>query len=85
MSHADRVGQVYGGTADGNNGYGFGWWVANDGSNRVFDPGAYGAVPWLDLDGGFGAYLVLEADAELGLQLAAELYEPVEAGITAAR
>ena len=28
-------------------GYGLGWWVDRDGSNRINDPGAYGAVPWL--------------------------------------
>lgn len=84
-SHTDRIGAVYGGTADGTSGYGFGWWVANDGSGRVTDPGAYGAVPWLDLDGGFGAYLVLEADAALGIRLADQLFEPVEAANAAAR
>jgi hypothetical protein len=42
-------------------------------------------VPWLDLDGGFGAYLVLEADARLGAELAGQLYDPVESAMAAAR
>lgn len=83
--HTDRVGEVYGGGAGAGSGYGFGWWVSRDGSGRINDPGAYGAVPWLDLDGGFGAYLVLEANAGLGTSLASQLYEPVEAAVTAAR
>jgi CubicO group peptidase (beta-lactamase class C family) len=81
----DRIGEVYGGESMTGTGYGFGWWVDRGGSGRITDPGAYGTVPWLDLDGRFGAYLVLETEAELGLQLAEELYEPVEAAITAAR
>ncbi len=83
--HTDRVGETYGGNTMTGTGYGFGWWVDRGGSNRISDAGAYGAVPWLDLDGGFGAYLVLEANAGLGGQLAAQLYDPVEAAVTAAR
>ncbi|SOC47262.1 CubicO group peptidase, beta-lactamase class C family [Blastococcus aggregatus] len=83
--HTDRVGETYAGATMTGTGYGFGWWIDRDGSSRITDPGAYGAVPWLDLDGGFGGYLVLEADARLGATLAAQLYEPVEAAITAAR
>jgi len=81
----DRIGATYGGKTMTGTGYGLGWWVAGDGSGRVNDPGAYGAVPWLDLDGGFGAYLVLESEARLGATLAAQLYDPVEAAVTAAR
>ncbi|MGY1751843.1 serine hydrolase domain-containing protein [Blastococcus sp. SYSU D01042] len=85
LMHADRIGEAYSGAAMPGSGYGLGWWVPRDGSGRINDPGAYGAVPWLDLDGGFGAYLVLEADAGLGVSLAGQLYEPVEAAVTAAR
>jgi CubicO group peptidase (beta-lactamase class C family) len=81
----DRIGAVYDGSTMTGSGYGFGWWVERDDSGRIADPGAYGAVPWLDLDGGFGAYLVIEADATLGAQLAAELYDPVEDAVTTAR
>ncbi len=81
----DRIGAAYDGETMTGTGYGFGWWVGRDDSSRITDAGAYGTVPWLDLDGGFGAYLVLEAEAELGMSLAAQLYEPVEDAITAAR
>jgi CubicO group peptidase (beta-lactamase class C family) len=57
--HADRIGDVYGGSVDGD-GYGLGWWVDRATGRRI-DPGAYGAFPWLDLDSGHGAYLVIEA------------------------
>jgi CubicO group peptidase (beta-lactamase class C family) len=82
--HTDRI-EAYGGKTLTGSGYGFGWWVDRGDSGRITDPGAYGAVPWLDLDGGFGAYLVIEADARLGVQLAGQLYEPVEEAVTAAR
>ena len=81
----DRIGETYDGSTMTGSGYGFGWWVERDDSGRIADPGAYGAVPWLDLDGRFGAYLVIEADASLGAQLAAELYEPVEDAVAATR
>ena len=81
----DRIGEAYGGETMTGTGYGFGWWVDRDDSSRITDAGAYGTVPWLDLDGGFGAYLVLEAEAELGMSLAAQLYDPVEAAVTGAR
>jgi CubicO group peptidase (beta-lactamase class C family) len=82
--HSDRIGEVYGGDALPGTGYGMGWWVDRS-SGRINDPGAYGSVPWLDLDDGFGAYLVIEADTGTGNELAALLYEPVEAAVLAAR
>ncbi|WP_158544817.1 serine hydrolase [Blastococcus sp. TF02-09] len=80
--HTDRI-EAYGGETFTGTGYGLGWWVERDDSRRITDPGAYGAVPWLDLDGGFGAYLVLEADATLGAELAGQLYDPVESAMAA--
>lgn len=77
----DRVGPMYGGTdirggaelTTGLEGYGLGWWV--DGSNPAYveNAGAFGAVPWLDLDRGYGAYLALESTARRGRTLAAQL------------
>lgn len=83
--HADRVGETYGGSSGEGTGYGLGWWTSRDGSQRITDPGAYGAVPWLDLDDRLGGYLVIEADAALGIQLATQLYEPVEEAVLANR
>ncbi len=81
--HGDRIGEVYGGSAGEATGYGMGWWVDRT-TGRITDPGAYGSVPWLDLDDGYGAYLVIEADSATGLELAGMLYDVVDAAIAAA-
>jgi CubicO group peptidase (beta-lactamase class C family) len=81
--HADRVGATYG-TADGGGGYGLGWWI-DPATGRLTDPGAFGAVPWLDLGGGHGAILVIEADGTTGKQLATSLFDPVAEAVAAAR
>jgi CubicO group peptidase (beta-lactamase class C family) len=73
--HEDRTAQTYG--ASGDIGYGMGWWVDRP-TGRISDAGAYGSVPWLDLEDGYGAYLVIEGDSATGNRLAAELYGPVE-------
>jgi hypothetical protein len=59
-----------------------GWWV-DQGSGRITDPGAYGSVPWLDLEAGYGAYLVIESDSGTGAQLAGLLFDPVDAAVEA--
>jgi CubicO group peptidase (beta-lactamase class C family) len=81
--HTDRVGPIYGGAPDGR-GYGLGWWI-DPATGRLTDPGAFGTVPWLDLEGGHGAILVVESDARTGMALAASLFDPVAAAIAAAR
>ena len=77
--HGDRIGEVYGGDAvavegDGPSvwGYGMGWWVDRE-TGIIADGGAYGSVPWLDLEDGYGAFLVIESLSVTGDQLAAEL------------
>ena len=92
----DRVGPVYGAdpaaTLGGGNpasveegralgGYGLGWWVGADDPEYVEDAGAFGAVPWLDLGRGYGAYLVVEATAMQGRTLANEIRPLIEAQI----
>ncbi len=57
-------------------------WSADRDTGRISDGGAYGSEPWLDVEAGYGAYLVLEADADLGIRLADELYDLVEAAVT---
>ena len=59
--------------------------VGRPDTGRITDPGAYGSVPWLDLADGYGAYLVIEADATTGEQLASELFDVVESAVTTAR
>lgn len=78
--HSDRTGVTYGSSDP----YGMGWWV-DPANSRISDPGAYGAVPWLDLEDGYGAYLVIEADGGTGAALAAELYPLVETAIARSR
>jgi CubicO group peptidase (beta-lactamase class C family) len=80
--HADRIGPAYGGATPLGSGYGMGWWV-DRATGRLTDPGAYGAVPWLDLDDGYGAYLVIEADSGTGFQLASLLFDAVDSAVKA--
>ena len=81
---SDRIGAVYGGETQTGSGYGMGWWVDRT-SGLLTDPGAFGAMPWLDLEDGYGAYLVIESDAATGYILASQLFDPVEAAVHAAR
>jgi CubicO group peptidase (beta-lactamase class C family) len=81
--HADRIGAVYGGSVGGH-GYGLGWLVDRTTGRRI-DPGAYGAFPWLDLDSGHGAYLVVEAGGDIGSALADLLFEPVADAVSTGR
>jgi CubicO group peptidase (beta-lactamase class C family) len=80
--HADRIGPTYGADAGPGTGYGMGWWIDRAGG-RISDPGAYGSVPWLDLADGYGAYLALEADSDIGFELAQELFDVVEQAVKA--
>ncbi|MEL6892132.1 MAG: serine hydrolase domain-containing protein, partial [Actinomycetota bacterium] len=80
--HADRVAAAYGGNAGGaTTGYGMGWWIDRE-TGRISDGGAYGSQPWLDLDDGYGAYLVVEADSSVGQALAGEIEELVHTAMT---
>ncbi len=79
--HADRIGEVYDGDAwDPESGYGMGWWV-DRARGYVTDGGAYGSVPWLDLEDGYGAFLVIEASSVVGRELAEQLYDLVEEAV----
>ncbi len=78
---SDRIGEVYGGS-DHDQGYGMGWFVDRSTGLRT-DPGAYGSVAWLDLDAGHGAFLLIEDSGAVGSPLAAQLFEPVSAALTA--
>ncbi len=75
--HADRIGEAYDGSAgDAQVGYGMGWWIDRD-TGRISDAGAFGTFPWLDLDDGYGAYLVIENTSENGQELAGIIEELV--------
>jgi CubicO group peptidase (beta-lactamase class C family) len=78
--HADRIGPTYGGTTDFElEGYGLGWWVDRDDPDHVQDAGAFGAVPWLDLGRGYGAYLVVEDQSRTGSELARQIKPLIDA------
>jgi CubicO group peptidase (beta-lactamase class C family) len=82
--HADRIGPAYDGDAGGAGvGYGMGWWV-DRASGIIRDPGAYGAVPWLDLEDGYGAYLVVEERSDVGMALATQLTDVIDAAVAGA-
>lgn len=76
----DRIGDVYGGSSffEDYPGYGLGWFVSRQDA-VVADPGAYGAAPWLDLDRGYGAMVILEAHYTQGVALQQQLQPLVEA------
>ncbi len=68
----DRILEVYEGST-GNpsplEGYGLGWWVDRANPGVFVDPGAYGAITWLDAPRGYAAFIALEATSELGAVL----------------
>ena len=81
---ADRIGTVYGGSAGPGLGYGMGWWI-NRQDGFAYSLGAYGAVPTLDLDQGYGYYLVLEANDSTWQAIAGPLHAAIETAVLGAR
>lgn len=88
--HRDRVVAGYGADldiGDGDDGdrafggYGLGWWVDAEDPDVIEDGGAFGAVPWLDLGRGYGAYLVVESTSRVGRDLAVEVRPQIAAQI----
>lgn len=73
--HADRIGPTYDGDTgfDDRPGYGLGWWVLGGDGSVIEDGGAFGSVPWLDLDDGYGVYLLVEDRARTGARLAEQV------------
>lgn len=83
----DRIAEVYGGSTSSSviEGYGLGWWVDRKRPGVVVDPGAYGAVAWLDISRDYGAFVALESSSEVGESLRArvqplleQIFEPNE-------
>lgn len=80
--HADRIAAVYDGDANSEDaGYGMGWWVDRS-TERISDGGAWGAVPWLDLDDGYGAYIIVEDLSATGQALKTEIEKLVHEAVT---
>jgi CubicO group peptidase (beta-lactamase class C family) len=67
----DRIGTVYAGSTSDPSfaGYGLGWWVDRTHPGVVADPGAYGAIPWMDVPRKYAAMILLEASAADGERL----------------
>ena len=80
IMHADRI-AAYGGDAGPDTGYGMGWWVDYT-TDRISDGGAWGARPWLDLDDGYGAFIVIEESSSTGQALQDEIEELVHSAVT---
>ncbi|HEX7668284.1 MAG TPA: serine hydrolase domain-containing protein, partial [Polyangiaceae bacterium] len=83
----DRIEEKYGGTT-GNTvlaGYGMGWWIDRTNAGVFADPGAYGAIPWLDLSRDYAAFLVIEAGADVGANLFATVKPTLDDVFDAAR
>lgn len=82
----DRV-AAYGGTPSVGGidekftGYGLGWWLKDD---YIADPGAYGAYPYLDLERGYGAMILLEVSSAVGGALATQVKPVLDEIIDAA-
>ncbi|HEX6239875.1 MAG TPA: serine hydrolase domain-containing protein [Polyangiales bacterium] len=72
---ADRIKEKYNGSTPSAAmaGYGLGWWIDRDHPGVVVDPGAYGAVAWLDKQHEYGGFVVLEATSAVGTELFAKL------------
>lgn len=64
----DRIAGAYQGSTfkPSMSGYGLGWWIDRDEPGVVSDGGAYGAMPWLDVERGYGVMIILEADSSYG-------------------
>lgn len=87
--HSDRIAEVYDGDAvvegrgsGSSSGYGMGWWIDRE-SGTIRDPGAYGAVAELDLDDGYGVYVVVEAGSDDGIALSNQIRDQVAEAVGA--
>lgn len=80
IMHADRIAS-YDGDAGEDTGYGMGWWVDRE-TDRISDGGAWGAVPWLDLDDGYGAYIIVEDQSATGQALKDKIEVLVHTAVT---
>mgnify|MGYP003926093587 FL=1 len=81
LMHRDRIGAVYDGNAFGSGtGYGMGWWV-DRANGHISDGGAFGSAPWLDLDDGYGVFVLTESSSETSSALAGYLRELIDTAI----
>jgi CubicO group peptidase (beta-lactamase class C family) len=43
-------------------GYGMGWWIDRANPGVFVDEGIWGAIPWIDLNRGYAAFIAMESD-----------------------
>lgn len=80
--HTDRIAEVYDGNAEARDtGYGMGWWI-DRGTGRLRDPGLWGAVSWLDLEGRYGVYLVIEDRMSAGTVIKRRIERLIDEAVT---
>ena len=67
----DRIAEAYEGSTGESAmpGYGLGWWISRDEPGVMADPGAYGAIPWIDQERGYGVMIILEAELVHGTSM----------------
>lgn len=84
---ADRIGTVYGGSTSvpALQGYGMGWWIDRNHPGVIADPGFYGAVPWIDRNRGYGAFIAIEGNSTQGTALWARTKPILDSIVDAAR
>ena len=85
--HVDRIAEVYNGSTNfplgavNLQGYGMGWWIDRENSGLTYDPGAYGAFPYVDHARGYAAFSVIEGDSIPGSILHTAIRPHIEQAI----
>ena len=79
--HADRLATLGLDAGSADTGYGMGWWVDRD-TGIISDGGAWGALPWLNLADGYGAYWLIEDQSGTTSAISDKLTELVHAAVT---
>lgn len=67
----------------GMQGYGMGWWIDRKHPGIFVDPGAWGAVAWVDLNRGYGVFIAIEDDAQNGMKLRLATQPLIDAALDA--
>ena len=76
--YTDRLSTIADGSfAGGNVGYGMGWWIERE-TGQINDGGAWGTLPWIDLEDDYGAVLVIEATSGIASEFRTEIDDLVE-------
>jgi len=83
----NRTGRIYNSSTK----YGMGWRIETDATGntesirRVSSPGVFGALPWLQPEKGFGAYLVIEDKSSTRQAFTKPLFDLIETAVLSQR